>query len=264
LYLQNGENLTAILPEPTRSGAEISLRIAYAADDTAPRIPPFVRTNGIAPASYRDQWIVEGIAGLALAASDAQWLSQARSQLLEASPEGGTYESRGPVHIGLRMMQPRTTPGYAAALRNKSAWIMHMLRNVMQTNPESTVFADFVEDLRTQFRAKSISTYDFKSLAEKHIRKPLDWFFDDWVFGTGIPAYKLDYKTEPGPGGFVVSGSIAQSGVPDTFEMPVPVYADDTLLGMVTVSVDGGDFRFTTRSRPQQVQVDPKRTILTQ
>ena len=140
---------------------------------------------------------------------------------------------------------------------------MHMLRNMMQTNPDSTAFADFVEDLRAQFRSKSISTYDFKALAEKHLKKSLDWFFDDWVFGLGIPAYKLDYKIDPGPGGFVVSGSISQSGVPDAFEMPVPVYADDTLLGMVTVSVDGGDFRFTTRSRPQQSLVDPKGTILT-
>jgi hypothetical protein len=262
-FLQNGDHFAAVLPEPTRSGAEISLRIAYAAEDTAPRLRPTVRTNGIAPASYRDQWIIEGFSGYALAGSDPQWLSQARRQLLEESPEGGTYESRGPVHIGLRMTQPRTTPGYVAALRNKSVWIMHMLRNVMQTNPESTAFADFVEDLRAQFRTRSISTYDFKSVAEKHHRKSLDWFFDDWVFGTGIPAYKLDYKIDPGPGGFVVSGSVSQSGVPDTFEMPVPVYADDTLLGMVTVSVDGGDFRFTTRSRPQQIHVDPKGTVLT-
>jgi hypothetical protein len=262
-FLQNGDHLAVVLPEPTRSGAEISLRIAYAAEDTAPRIRSTVLTNGIAAASYRDQWIIEGFAGFALAGSDPQWLSHARTQLLEVSPEGGTYESRGPVHIGLRMAQPRTTPGYAAALRNKSTWIMHMLRSMMQANPESTAFADFVEDLRSQFRARSISTYDFKSLAEKHVKKPLDWFFDSWVFGTGVPAYKVEYKIEPGAGGFVVSGTIIQSGVPDTFEMPVPVYADDTLLGTITVSVDGGDFRFTTRSRPQQIHLDPKGTILT-
>ena len=139
---------------------------------------------------------------------------------------------------------------------------MHMLRNIMQSNRGDTAFAGFIEDVRAQFRAKSISTYDFKALAEKHAGKPLDWFFDDWVFGTGIPAYKLDYKVEPGPGGFVVSGSISQSGVPDTFEMPVPVYADEVHLGTVNVSIDGGDFRFTTRSRPQQIHADPKGTIL--
>jgi len=261
-FIHSGDHLTAVLPEPTRSGAEIRLRVTYAAEDTASRIRYAGRTNGIAPASYRDHWIIEGFAGLGLSASDPQWLSHARNQLLERSPEGGTYESRGPIHMGLRMAQPRTTPGYAAALRNKSGWVMLMLRNMMQTTPESTAFTDFVEELRSQFAAKSISTYDFKALAEKHLRKPLDWFFDAWVFGTGIPAYTLDHKIEPANGGFVISGSITQSGVPDAFEMPVPLYADETLLGMVTVSVDGGDFRFTMRSRPQQIHIDPKGTIL--
>ena len=263
LFLQSGDRLSAVLPEPTRSGAEITLRITYADEDPAPRVRMSLATNGVAPATYRDQWIIAGLTGYAATASDSQWLSRARNQLLELSPEGGTYESRGPVSIGLRMMQPGTTPGYAAALRNKSAWIMHMLRNIMQASREETTFGEFVEDIRSQFDAKPISTYDFKALAEKHAGKTLDWFFDSWVFGTGIPAYKLDYKIDPGPGGFVISGSISQSGVPDTFEMPVPLYADEALLGMVQVSVDGGDFRFTTRGRPQQVRVDPKGTLLT-
>ena len=264
LFLQNGDHLAAVLPDSTHTGAEISLHIAYAAEDNATRVRFRPHTTGVAPASYRDQWIIDGIAAYATADSEPQWLSQARNQLLEQSPEGGTYESRGPVSIGLRMMQPGTTPGYAAALRNKSAWIMHMLRSMMQAKRGETAFVDFVEEIRSQFSSKPISTYDFRELAETYLGKPLDWFFDDWVFGTGIPAYKLEYKIDTGPGGFVVSGSISQSDVPDTFEMPVPVYADDALLGMVNVSVDGGDFRFTTRTRPQQVRIDPKGTILTQ
>lgn len=263
LFTQSGEQLSVVLPEASRAGVEMTLRLSYAADDTAPRIRPNLRSNAaVAPASYRDQWIIEGLAAYAAAASDAKWLDQARGQLLELSPEGGTYESLGPVSIGFRMMQPVSTPGYAAALRNKSAWIMHMLRNVMLANRGELAFVNFIEDLRTQFRGKSVSTYDFKALAEKHSGKPLDWFFDDWVFGTGIPSYKLDYKVDPGPGGFVVSGSILQSGVPDAFEMPVPLYADEVLLGNVDVSSDGGDFRFVVRSRPQAIHVDPKGTIL--
>jgi hypothetical protein len=264
LFLQNGEHVAAVLPDPTRAGAEITLHVGYAPEDTAPRIRVRARPNGVAPASYRDQWIIEGIAGYAGASSDPQWLNEARNQLLEQSPEGGTYESRGPVAIGLRMMQPGTTAGYAAALRNKSAWIMHMLRHLMQGNRGETAFGDFVEEIRSQFSSKPISTYDFKALAEIYIGQPLDWFFDDWVFGTGIPTYKIDYKVDSGSTGFVVSGNISQSGVPDSFEMPVPLYADDALLGMVRVTVDGGDFRFTTRSRPAQIRVDPKGTILKQ
>ena len=196
-------------------------------------------------------------------AADPQGLSQARAHLLELSPEGGTYESLGPVSIGFRMTQPGRTPGSVAALRNKSLWIVHMLRHVLQTSRGDTAFADFLADIQGRFRGKSISTDDFKRLAEKHAGKSLDWFFDSWVFASGVPAYTLDYKIDPGPGGFVVSGRVTQSGVPVTFEVPVPLYADDVLLGMVEVSSDGGDFRFTTRTRPLQVRVDPHGTILT-
>ena len=56
----------------------------------------------------------------------------------------------------------------------------------------------------------------------------------------------------------MISGNITQSDVPDTFEMPVPFYADDTFLGNVIVSSDGGEFRFTSRTRPQQILIDPK------
>ena len=142
-------------------------------------------------------------------------------------------------------------------------WVMHMLKNVLQANKGESAFSGLIEDLRAQFRGKTISTYDFKRLAEKHAGQSLDWFFDDWVFGTGIPEYKLDHKVDPGAGGFVVTGNITQSGVPDVFEMPVPLYADDVLLGNVKVDSDGGEFRFTARSRPQQVRLDPKGTILT-
>jgi hypothetical protein len=254
-----------VLPEPSRTGAEINLRVTYAAEDlAAARLRSASRTGSVAPAGYRDQWIIEGLSDYAAVAADPQGLSQARAQLLALSPEGGTYESLGPVSIGFRMTQPGRTPGSVAALRNKSLWIIHMLRQVLQTKGGDSAFPDFLADIQSQFLGKSISTYDFKRLAEKHAGKSLDWFFDSWVFGTGVPAYTLDYKIDPSPGGFVVSGSVTQSGVPVTFEIPVPLYADDVLLGMVEVSSDGGDFRFTTRTRPMQVRVDPHGTILTQ
>jgi hypothetical protein len=261
-FFQRVGRLAVALPEPSRSGAEVTLRVAYAPDDAAPRLQAKLLADAVAPASYRDQWIIDGLTSYATASPLV--LQQARAQLLELSLEGASYESAGPVFIGFRMTQPGRTPASSAALRNKSLWIVHMLKNVLETNRGERGFRDFLDEFQRQFRGKALSTYDLKRLAEKHAGKTLDWFFDSWVFGTGIPAYKLDYKVEPAAGGFVVSGSIKQSGVPDTFEVPVPLYADDALLGMVEVSNDGGDFRFTTRTQPMQVVVDPKGTVLTQ
>ena len=261
-FVAGTEDVAVVLPAPTRSGTEIIVKTEYSPETVVPA-PRTRSPDALVPAGYRDQWIVEGLAGYAAAVADRTVLEQARQQLLEQSPEGGSYESRGPVSIGFRMAQPRTTLGYATALRNKSLWILHMLRHVIQPDDKDPVFGRFLEDIVMQSRGKSISTYDVMSIAEKHAGKPLDWFFEAWVFGTGVPSYEVSHKVEPSADGFVVSGNITQSGVPDVFEVPVPVYADGSLLGMVTVSNLGGEFRFVVPNKPQQILIDPKDTILT-
>lgn len=261
-FAASGTRLTVILPTPSRSGTEIVLGI-----EVPPEARPAFfsgainRANSLTPASYRDEWIIEGLANYAAALSDPTALPQAREYLLAASPAGGSNESLGPVWIGFRMTQPRTESG-SNALRSKSVWILHMLRNVMRRDERDLSFGRFIDEVLIQGQGKRISTLDFKTLAEKHAGKPLDWFFESWVFGTGIPAYAISSKVEAGANGFVISGEITQSGVPESFEMQVPVYADETFLGNVTVSGDGGEFRFTSRTMPQQILLDPKRTVL--
>jgi hypothetical protein len=82
------------------------------------------------------------------------------------------------------------------------------------------------------------------------------------VYGTGIPEYKLEHKIRRvAPDRYVVEGEISQEGVPEEFEMPVPVVADgggakNAMLGWVMVSNTGGRFRFTTRFRPSKVYID--------
>ena len=51
----------------------------------------------------------------------------------------------------------------------------------------------------------------------------MDWFFNEWVYGTQVPAYKLEYNvTSDG----TLSGKVTQSGVSDDFVMLVPLYID--------------------------------------
>jgi hypothetical protein len=263
-FLPAGDHLAVILPAPTRSAGEVVLRLSYASEDHPTVLPRLIpATDALVPASYRDQWIIEAFAGYPAALSRPEELTAARERLLAESPEGGPFESLGPVWIGFRMMQPRAKPGYSEAFAGKSVWILHMLRQVLQREGGATAFGRFVEEIQAEFRSRPISTFDLKRLAEKHAGKSLDWFFDSWVFGTGVPTYTVTFKVDPAPAGFAISGEITQAGVPDTFEMTVPLYADDTYLGHVLVSSDGGEFRFVTPTKPEKVLVDPRRTVLT-
>jgi len=53
----------------------------------------------------------------------------------------------------------------------------------------------------------------------------MDWFFNEYVYGTALPAYKLDYTFDKGTDGQTVFNfKLTQSGVDDSFRMPVPIY----------------------------------------
>lgn len=55
----------------------------------------------------------------------------------------------------------------------------------------------------------------------------MDWFFREWVYGTDIPRYKLEYRLEDAGGGKTkLTGKVTQSGVSDSFAMAVPIYLD--------------------------------------
>jgi hypothetical protein len=225
----------------------------------------------IAAKTYRDQWVIDGLAGYAAAmylehkyseADLQRVLERAKNQLLQRSPEAASYGSLGPLSIGTRLSQARSTEAYLNLIENKSTWVIHMLRTLMQRGAGDTAFAAMLREFTGQFGGAFVTTADFKRIAEKHAGETLDWFFDDWVFGTGIPTYSLDYTITPSGAEFVVEGRVHQTGVSDAFTAPVPLYADDTLLGRVPVSVSEEPFRFVVKQRPQRIQIDPKNTIL--
>src|SRR5439155_221504 len=71
------------------------------------------------------------------------------------------------------------------------------------------------------------STADFQRIVEQHAGLSMDWFFQQWVYGTAIPTYRVAYKTEPaGNGQYRVKLRVAQEGVPDDFRTYVPVALD--------------------------------------
>jgi hypothetical protein len=228
--------------------------------------------------SYHDQWISEAFAGYAAAMfiehkyPDTPHfrtvLNDAKTKLLDRDTAGNTKESGGPLWLGHRLTTAANPDGSARIIYNKGTWVVHMLRTLMGDEAFKKMVREFFETHRDSL----VTTFDLKKVAEKHMTSAmdlrtngkLDWFFDQWVLGTGIPKYALDYKVEASGNDFVVEGTITQSEVPEDFVMPVPVYADDVLLGRVVVDAENGSFRFTVKQEPVAVSVDPNGTILTQ
>jgi hypothetical protein len=236
--------------------------------------------NAVGWRSYHDQWLTEALANYAAAmyvenrspARFGDLLGNARQQLLAPASVGGVLDSVGPLWIGHRLASASMPDAHTQILYNKGMWVIHMLRMLMREDDQKAdeMFLKMVREFVQTFRGQRPSTWDFKQIAEKYMTqgmdlygdKKLDWFFDQWVFGTGIPAYALEYRVEPVAEGFLIQGQVVQTNVPESFAMPVPIYADDQFLGRVRAGGDNGIFRFNVPRRPERVLLDPFDTVL--
>jgi hypothetical protein len=232
--------------------------------------------------TYHDQWLSEGLASYAAALYVAQGKDGSRQfrdllhvykdDLLARTSGGATVESGGPIWLGQRLSSSLDPEGYSNIVYKKACWVLHMLRGLM-TDPKTDSDARFFRMLRdfvSHYQGQSISTEDFIHHAEKYMTPEsdlehdhkLEWFFNEWVYDTGIPEYSFQTEVHAlANGQYVVRGTITQSNVPEDFEMPVRVVAlypgnKRTPLGQVVVGAGGAHFKFTAPRKPLRVMID--------
>ncbi|HEV2351009.1 MAG TPA: M1 family aminopeptidase [Terriglobia bacterium] len=238
--------------------------------------------NALGWKTEHDQWLSEGFASYAAALYLSQQKGGGRKlheilrdymhDLMEKNAEGNTIESGGPIWFGHRLSNSLNPGGYDDIVYKKACWVLHML-HVLMTDPGTGSDARFFKMLRdfvADYRGTDPSTEDFIRHADKYMTPAmdldhnhrLDWFFLDWVYGTGIPTYKLRAITRQlSKNKFLTQGTIDQSGVSVDFEMLVPVEATygrekKATLGLVAVTAEGGHFKFFTRFKPTRVTID--------
>jgi Peptidase family M1 domain len=229
--------------------------------------------------TYRDQWLSEGFAefsaSLYLRQFEPNKVSSfwnlKRKWLLSNDPAGNRPVDVGPIWLGAQLPSYREPSLYRILIYDKGAYVLEMLHALMWDsrlkNPEAP-FMSMMHDFVTTYTGKNASTEDFQRMVEKHIGQPMDWFFNQWVYGTEIPHYALKYDLKDAGGGKTqLSFSITQSGVSDSFEMKVPVYVvmsgHPRRLGMMgvkgstTVSAN-----VVLPTRPDKVELDSEKSIL--
>jgi hypothetical protein len=94
-------------------------------------------------------------------------------------------------------------------------------------------------------------------------RGSMEWFFADWVRGTGVPHYRIEYSVRRSDKGFIIKGKLRQTGVPNSFVAPVPIYASTGgYLGRVIAGGNETLFHFVSRREPGKLIIDPQMTLL--
>jgi hypothetical protein len=233
----------------------------------------------------RDQWMSEGFADMSASLYlsmieknpkkfIAFWNDE-RDLLLERNAQGFRAIDVGPLTMGYRASNSRT--GFDVTRRliyPKGAYILHMVRMMMYDKKTGDqLFKETMHDFVKTYSGKAASTDDFKAMIEKHMTPEMDlegnhrmdWFFNEYVYGTQLPSYQSDASFDIGPDGDVIMNmKITQSNVDEKFRMVVPLYlelADGNMLFL-------GRARITGNNTVQQkvplrgLKTKPRRAVL--
>jgi hypothetical protein len=239
-------------------------------------------------ASFHDQWLSEGFAdfsaGLFLQLTEKnldkylKYWDRQRERIVEKNQWGNRANDAGPIWMGLRLNTYKTQGAYFRLVYPKGGFILHMLRAMMYDRKTGDqTFIEMMHDfVKTHFN-QNASTESFKRIVEKHMtpamdmdgNKRMDWFFNEWVYGTELPRYKLEYSLTPDAGGKVLLKlTVTQSGVSDNFKMLVPVYLDFdgkiTRLGEATVIGNSTtpEFKVMLPQKPKRVLINAYHDVL--
>jgi len=197
--------------------------------------------------SGRDQWMSEGFADMSASLyllmiekdpkKFIQFWNDERELLLERDAQGFRAIDAGPLTMGYRASNSRT--GFQTTRRliyPKGAYILHMLQFMMWSNQTMDQhFKETMQDFVKTYAGKSATTEEFQALVEKHMTREMDmegnhkmdWFFNEYVYGTQLPSYQFNATFATGADGDVVmSFKVTQSGVDDKFRMLVPIYVE--------------------------------------
>lgn len=245
--------------------------------------------NVVGWSSYRDQWIDEGLAVyLSLLFADSQkssdhtllaWLARYRKRLLTKALDSDLAPADvGPVSVGTRLTSSKSPEAYDVVVYSKGAWIFHMLREMLRepnSRDPDAGFTALLHTLVTKYAQKALTTNELQHEVEAVMTPRMDleggrsmeWFFEQYVRGTGIPRYKVAFTARRTEKGFQLRGKLYQFGVPRSFIAPVPLYTGSatghgTYLGTVVTSGEETSFSFNTQTDPHKIVIDPRMTLL--
>jgi hypothetical protein len=230
--------------------------------------------NLVSPAGYRDNWLMESLANysalLYLEKRDGRStvdaaLESYRGDLLTKDEKGQTSESAGPIVLGTRLESSQSLTAWNTITYGKGSWILHMLRSQMGDDR----FAAMLGELRRRYEGKTISTDQFRQLAAEYLPPgspdpKLENFFEQWVYGTGIPGLRLSYSVHGRAPAIHLTGSVSQSDVDPDFSVQVPLDIEcgsARQVKWVRTSSSPAEFTIALKQQPTKVFLDTSNVL---
>ena len=209
---------------------------------------------------YRDQWLSEGFAQYAAALyvlvgqdNESQFRNMLEAWRLDVLGEVNVGQGRGlhygyrpeviresdgsdsgPLIVGFRLNSTKTPLDYQILAYEKGAYVLHMLRMMLtdfaknddRDGNDDGRFRQMMRRFANDHLARPATTRTFEEAVTRAFDEPMDWFFDQWVYGVEVPTYRPDLAVVPTGDDdlpFALRGHIVQEDVPEDFRMPVPI-----------------------------------------
>lgn len=192
-------------------------------------------------ATPRDQWLSEGFANASaeLFAEQVAGPDQVKSDLdgwRRALTERDRFSHRpidvGALWLGTRLSSSVDPGAYQTVTYDKGGYVLYMLRQMLWSpgsrNPDAAFIA-MMKDFTTTFANQDASTADFERIAEKHMTPAMDldhdhslkWFFDEYVYGTGVDQVHFRSTVTPDHGHYTVALEVEN---PEHWRGLLPIY----------------------------------------
>ena len=211
--------------------------------------------------SFDDAWLSQGL---------AEWSAFAfRESTLSAGPLDGaqreqqeralTFEQTASIARAPSALDDQSA-AYQSIVFYKGSMVFRMLRETIGRDNFDRLLRSYLET----FRGKNASVDDFEKLTAKVTNENLRYFFAQWVEGTGVPEFTVDYQIiRTRAGKFRTRGTVKQNL--EALRMPVELLLraeGDNQQTTVRVEGRSEDFDFESNGQPIEVIVDPNNKIL--
>jgi len=149
---------------------------------------------------------------------------------------------------------------YQSIVFYKGAMVFRMLRETLGREQFNQLLRKFLD----QYRNKSASVDDFERLTSQVVGKNMRYFFAQWVEGTGVPEFGVDYQIiRTRAGKFRTRGTVRQNV--ENLQLPVELTLHsegDSQTKALYLEGKSEDFDFESKGQPINVEVDPNEKIL--
>ncbi|HZE71597.1 MAG TPA: M1 family aminopeptidase [Pyrinomonadaceae bacterium] len=211
--------------------------------------------------SFDDAWISQGLAEWSAFAYRESMLTGGALDAAqrEQQERALTFEQTASIARAPSALDDQSA-AYQSIVFYKGSMVYRMLRETIGNDKFDRLLRGFLE----QYRGKNASVDDFEKLASQVAQQNLRYFFAQWVEGTGVPEFAVDYQIiRTRAGKFRTRGTVKQTV--ESLHMPVELMLraeGDNQTTMVQLDSSSEDFDFESSGQPIEVVVDPNNKIL--